>query len=333
MNIPSLTALLLASAACGWSLPAQELDMIVAGQRYLMNGQWLEAYLSFDSLHRIDESDPAGYLFRAGALLANMIDSEDDLYGQTFNTLCDSVRDVSEIRLADCTPSDSALTYLYLGHQYAYRALYEARFASRLSALSYGIKAKNQYLKGLQCDSLLYDLYLGIGSYHYWKSVESGFLRFAGIFKDERTKGMAEVGLAIDRSLFSGEAAKSAMIWIMINEENYDSAVALSRAMLNDYPEGNNFVWPLAEAFFKSEKYQEAADMYQILLERLKRNPGNFFNVIEIIYRLKMTYDRLNEDDRSKTVIAYLKSVYDEIPGDIRRKQRHRLNSLLGRGR
>ena len=91
---------------------------------------------------------------------------------------------------------------LYLGHQAAYRSLYEARFGSRFSALTYGLKAKGFYRDGLAADSALYDLYLGLGSYHYWKSAKAGILRTAGIFNDDKEKGISEIRKAIDSSLF-----------------------------------------------------------------------------------------------------------------------------------
>lgn len=311
----------------------EKIEIILEGQEAILNGYWEDAYRIYDELHQIDTTDPAGYLFRAAVLQAEMMDKEENLYGNRLKSLCDSTKLLSERRLNGCSLQDSALCYLYIGHQYAYRSLWEMRFGSKISALSCGFKVKGQYHKGLKVDSTLYDLYLGLGSYHYWKSVKSGILKLAGIFKDDKDKGIAEIELAVDSSLFSKEASRAALIWIMIREKNYDSAIALSKVMLQKYPDGNSFLWPLAESYYRAKRYEEAAGIYSLTLERLQDNPGNYYNIIESTYWLCSSYEKLGEKDKAKESAAYLSSVYSDIPRGIRRKQRSKLGYLLGRNR
>jgi tetratricopeptide (TPR) repeat protein len=312
-------------------LSPQKLDRIREGQKAVMNGQWDNAYRIFEDLHADDSADPAGYIFRAAVLQSEMMDREENVHGRQFRFLCDSARYLAENWLTCCTPRDSALCYLYLGHQYAFRSLYEARFASRLAALSLGLKAKGQYRKGLRTDSTVYDLYLGLGSYHYWKSVSAGILRTAGIFKDERKRGIAEIKLAADSSLFSGDAAASALIWVMINEENYDSSVSLSLQMLALYPDGNSFLWPLGESYYRSGKFAEAAQVYDRLFEGLKIRPGNFYNLIESAYWFCRAAENIGDTSKTGEIVSFLDSAYDDIPKSIRRKQRSRLAFLMRR--
>ncbi len=295
----------------------------------MLNGDYKAAYEIVNRLGAKDKSDPIGYIFRAAVLQAEMIESEEDSPGDRFKALCDSTVLLSEEKLENCTTSDSALYYLFIGHQDAYRALWEARFGSKLSALKYGFKARNQYQKGLEVDSTLYDLYLGIGSFHYWKSVKSGFLRTVGIFKDEREIGIHEILLAADSSLFSREAAHSAMIWIMLNEESYDEAIALAETMFRKYPNGNSLLWPIAEAYYKEEKYDEAAKMYEYILNRLLSSPGNYYNIIESSYLLCQSLEKAGKSERIKKISDYIKSIEDKIPESTQDRQRGRLGYLL----
>jgi tetratricopeptide (TPR) repeat protein len=311
-------------------LSDEKLGRILDGQKAILNGRWEGAFQIFDSLH-VDSADPAGYIYRAAVLHSEMMDREENLHGRAFRLLCDSAKWAAERFLAQCNARDSALCYLYLGHQYAFRSLWEARFASKFSALSLGLKAARHYRKGLQIDSALYDLYLGLGSYHYWKSVRAGILRTVGIFRDEREKGITEISLAADSSLFSGDASKSALIWIMINEENYDSAVFLCLEMLDRYPDGNSFLWPLGESYFKSERFAEAVEVYDRLFERLKNRPGNFYNVIESAYWLNRAAEQDGDTTGTGEIRSFLDAVYDDIPKNIRRKQRSRLAYLMRR--
>lgn len=315
----------------GTLLTKEKIEMINSGQQAIMNGFWCDARDIFDRYRVIYPGDPAGYLFLAAALQSEMIDREEDIFGKKFILLCDSTRIAAEAYLENCTTRDSALCYLYMGHQYAYQSLYESRFGSSLSALSMALKAKGKYQEGLKIDSTLYDLYLGLGSYHYWKSVKSGILRWAGIFKNEKQPSISEIELAADSSLFSKEASRSALIWIMINEEEYDSAITLAEDLLGKYPHGNSFLWPLAQAYYGSGRFEPAAENYGKLIRRLKSRPGNYYNLIEAVYWYKMACDEMGEGDRAEEEVMQLNSAYKSIPKKIRRRQRSRLGRLLGK--
>ncbi len=314
-----------------FSLTPEKIEIIKQGQAAMLDGNYRAAYEIVARLGRNDVGDPAGYIFRAAVLQAEMIESEEDLSGNKLKLLCDSTKELSEAKLKDCSSADSALCYLYIGHQYAYRALWEARFGSKFAALRYGFKSRSQYRMGLEVDSTLYDLYLGLGSFHYWKSAKSGILRSLGLFKDEREKGIKEVHLAIDSSLFSREAGRSALIWIMLNEENYDSAIKLSQMMSRKYPEGNSMLWPMAEAYFKKERYDDAAKIYELILNRLLSSPGNYFNIIESSYWLCQSLDKIGRFDKIKEIAGYINSIYDKIPQSMRNKQESKLNYLMKR--
>ena len=324
-----LTGFLLAASAMTQPLLSLEkIEAILAGEEALLAADWPGAYAIYDTLHREDTTDPAGYLFRAGVLQAEMTDREENLYGARFNVLLDSTRYLAKQRLRNCSRCDSALYSLYLGHQYAYRSLWESRFGSGLAALGSVMKAKAAYEDGLKADSTLYDLYLGLGSYHYWKSVKAGFLRTIGLFGDDRAQGIQEIKRAIDSSLFSGKSARAALIWIWINEKDYDSAVSLATEMSQQYPSGNTFLWPLGEAYFKSGQYAPATETYNKILERLKTEPGNYYNVIEAVYWLVLSFDKLGAKKKKDSIAAYIDSIYKDIPKEIRRKQRSRLGYL-----
>ena len=191
---PILCLLVFYPSIPSFSITPENVEIISRGQAAMLNGNYGAAHEIISRLYPDDSSDPAGYIFRATVLQAEMIEAEENLSGDKLKLLCDSTKQSAEIKLNNCSASDSALCYLYIGHQYSYRALWEARFGSKFSALKNGYKARGQYQKGLEIDSTLYDLYLGLGSFHYWKSVKSGILGSLGIFKDERQKGINATG-------------------------------------------------------------------------------------------------------------------------------------------
>jgi len=320
-------------SVAGQILSPDRLDLINRGMASMLGGHWQEAYDTFSELHLTDSNNPAGYLFRAGVLQAEMIDREENLYSKELKALLDSVEMYTEERMKLCSREDSAIYYLYLGHAYAYRSLREARFGSKLSALSDGFKAKGRYMDGLKTDSTLHDLFLGLGSYHYWKTVKAGILRTFGIFKNDRQKGIDEIQLAAESSLFSKDAAQSALIWIMINDKEYDTAIEMSKTMIKKYPDALSFYWPLAQSYYRNENYEKASDIYRIILDRQKQAPGNYYNLIEAVHGLYFALDKSGENGKAYSVLQYLDSVYTDIPKNTRHEQRSKLWSLRRRGR
>ena len=99
--------------------------------------------------------------------------------------------------------------------------------------------------------------------------------------------------------------------------------------MLESYPDGNTFIWPLAESYYKNGEFEKAADTYYLLYQKLKKNPGNYFNIIESAYRCRLACENLKRRDRIKEIKSYINSVMKAIPKEIRYRQKSRLAHLV----
>jgi hypothetical protein len=279
---------------------------VIQAQQLLFNDQFDQV----DSIYRehIEDhpEDPTGYLFRAGALFAEMSDREDNLHEELFRRSLDTVDILTERILDACNDPTAAWMYLLRGHARAYQSLYQSKFGSFMSALKLGLATIDEYETGLKHDSTLYDLYAGIGSYHYWKSAKAGFLKWLGIFKDEKDKGIRELHLAADSSLLHRELAQSALIWVWLDRQEYDSAIAIARDFADRYPDGKTFLWPLAQALFAKGDYEQAAEVYAEIRTRLAPDPGNYFNLIECDYHLTQCYNWLGDKEHTRSAARQL---------------------------
>jgi len=174
----------------------------------------------------------------------------------------------------------------------------------------------------------VYDLYLGLGLYHYWKSTKAGLLRWIGIFANDKEKGIAQLRVAADSALISSESARNSLIWIWLDADQLDSVTSGGTRMLKRYPAGVTPLWPLAEAYWRKEDYSASLDCYRRLRQRFSDAPGNYYNLIEIDYQILLCLDQLGlKDEAVATALAasgYIKSV----PDDIRHRQRHKLAAL-----
>jgi tetratricopeptide (TPR) repeat protein len=185
--------------------------------------------------------------------------------------------------------------------------------------------ARSDYETGLAYDSTLYDLYFGIGGYHYWKSAKAGFLRWIGIFKNEKEKGIDELYIAYDSSTISKTSARSALAYIYINEEEYDSAIAIIDEIRAEYPEGHTLLWPRGEALFKARRYRESLGVYQDLYARLKSNPGNYYNLIESAHYITRCYEEMGMKEKMKTFAREVTDLCSDLPRKMRNKRRAEL--------
>jgi hypothetical protein len=302
---------------------------IMQAQQCLFNDQFEAA----DSIYREHinhrSSDPAAYVFRAGALFAEMSDREDNLQEQAFKELLDSVEVLTACVLDTCDQPTAAWMHLWRGHARAYHSLYESKFGSFLSALKLGLSTIEEYEAGLRADGPLYDLYMGIGSYHYWKSAKAGLLRWLGIFSNEKNKGIAELRLAADSSLMHRELSRSALIWIWLDQREYDSAAALAEEFARRYPDGKTFLWPLAQARFRQTKYEQAAEVFLRIRSKLEDSPGNYHNLVECDYYLAQCYSWLSDPDRLRAAAARLTEYSDAIPAVTRKRQQAKINYLM----
>lgn len=303
--------------------------MLLDGQRFLLSDRFDNADSVFAGYGRVYPHDPAGDLFCAGVLMARMTDREEQIDNEQFLALLDTA-DARVDRALD-TATDRrhrAWLYLYRGHASAYRSLWQARFGSFISSVRLAMKARDAYEQGLNADSTLYDLYLGTGAYHYWKSAKAGVLRVIGIFRDEKDRGIEELKLAIDSSIISSDPARSALAWIWLDREQYDSAIAVCRTLLADYPNGKSFLWPLARALFEKKDYRQALDTYRLLREQIARDPGNYYNLIECDARIGECLEAMGFDDQAQAAAREARRYDDAIPKQVRRRQRHNLDYL-----
>jgi hypothetical protein len=272
--------------------------------------------------------DPAGYLFRGVRLLNEMFEYEntarkDELFAalDTVYLLAESIRDTAQ-------PHTAAWMSLWIGHAKAHKSLWESRFGMFTSALKTGLQAKSEYERGLATDATVTDLLFGLGNYHYWKSVKGGMLTSIGLLSDEREKGITELHRAATTSLISQEAAKDAFIWIWLDQKKYDKVIARCEERIAEYPNGWQFYWPLAEAYYASNKFMKSAAVYAKLREKGQQEPGNYINLVTSDYYLYLCYDALNDKEGRQNVTDQFMKYYRKLPDFCKQRRRDKIDFL-----
>ena len=238
----------------------------------------------FETLIRMAPEDPAGYFFLAALYQAQMIDYESNFRKSDFYKNIKMAKKFARKRIK--RDKKDAWAYLILGNAYGAKAVYDAKKGKWWSGLNGGLSAKSALKQAIKHDPELYDAYVGLGSYHFWASVITRAFWWLPFIGDHRQKGISEMKLAYEKSIFSSGAAASGLVWMYIREKEFDQAISLAQKMRSLYPQGKSFLWALAEAYFDKRDWNNALLKYQELLERVEKNhasknPDQSYNLIE----------------------------------------------------
>jgi tetratricopeptide (TPR) repeat protein len=249
--------------------------------------------------------DPAGYFLKAMLYQAQMIDYESDSREKDFYENIKLARKYAQERIKNNKSAGSmgkdAWAYLFLGNTYGAKAVYEARKGNWWSGLNNGLMAKSALKEALKRDPELYDAYVGLGSYHYWASVVTKAFWWLPFFGDRREEGITEMKLAFEKSIFSQDAAANGLIWIFINEKEYDQAISLAEKMQNKYSGGKSFLWGLATAYYEKFDWKDALFSYQEIVRRIQRGQNdpeglnNYYNLVECKFHIANCYFNLGK--------------------------------------
>jgi len=295
------------------------LQALRGAEAAIFDERWDRAEHIADSLSVCDTLLPCALLIRAGSLQARMFAQEDKSEKKQMLLLLDSAETVLESRLKTAPVADSALLLYFMGNCHAYRSIWDAKFGSIISAIKQGFRARDDYQLGLSIDSGLTDLFLGVGVYKYWKSAKSGVLRWSGIVQDERQIGKEEVKRAIHDALISPDGAKSAYMWILMNEKEYRAAADIAEALADKFPHGSTFLWPLATCYKKMNKYTLARDTYLKIRSKLIDNPGNQINLLKVDFEIYQLAKKLEDTATIRLVAEGFESYSRETPRKTRR--------------
>lgn len=265
------------------SLLPQTWERVEKGIYLTNNGQYGEALELFDQIIDRRPQHPAGYFFKAAALQAKMMDLEDYRWESDFYAFLDTTEELCRhIQRAD---REDPWTEFFLGGTFGFRAAYQAKRGHWWSGFKNGRRAKASLEKALRLDPQLWDAYLGLGTYHYWRSRMTGFLKWLPFFSDQRERGIRELWLTAQRGHFSSASAKEGLVWIYIEEGEYGRALSLSQELCKLYPSGRSFLWGMARALWGKGDWKGAEDVYRRILNSVEAEKlDNHYNAIECRY-------------------------------------------------
>lgn len=236
--------------------------LVVRGIRQSGSQEYRSAMSTFDRAIGDFPSHPAGYLNKAILLQVMSLDFESPVRMPDYLELLEHAESLGE-RMAKQRGTEAEGWY-YVGMSRSYIAYYNFRDGENwLSGLSHGMTATGYLEDCLELNPRAYDAMTGIGTYKYWKSQNMSFLTWTPLVDDERTTGIRMLHRAEARAEYTAQQATNSLIWIYIEEERWDEAIASARDILQRFPKNRLFLWGLASAAEGKEDWRTARDAYE----------------------------------------------------------------------
>lgn len=325
-----VSAFLLGPEAPAVSLDSTYVNQLRQGIAFTVTEQFDSARSVFAALIQADSADHAARLYLAGVDHAEMLDREDYSRKEQFNLAAEAAIETAEgaLTIKGGTVDrdhDSAWAYLTIGNAHAYIASLEAKAGSWWTAMRRGVKAKGAYLKALELNPRLYDAYLGLGTYHFWKSAKTEFINWLPLVPDKKSEGVDELLIAVDSSLLSNDLALNSLVWIYIQQKQTDLALACAKRLHDKYPESRLFTWAMAFSSYADGHFHDALDYFGKIIASLESDPTqNYFNLIECRHHRGEIFEMVN--DSSAAALEYRALVEYPVPANVRDRQEGKID-------
>ncbi len=273
--------------------------------RWTINGQFEQAEHFLQQ--KIEQSDsallPCFYL--ASVLNSKMNYYENQQEAVSFGNLLRSVINRSNHKLNSLFGNDSLMArlYFYRGSAYGYLAYFQGQNGHWFNALKNGLKAVNDLKTAVRLDSTLYEAYLGLGTYKYWRSTKLKFALWLPFVPDQRQEGIRDIKHALKSSSNSRYMALHQLIYILTDYGHYDEALHYAQEGISAFPKSPFMWWAYAHTYFKAHQYAQAAKAYAHLLHLIeKKQQRNLSQWLACSVRLAEIYRRMGNRTQARTL-------------------------------
>ncbi|UCF65514.1 MAG: hypothetical protein JSW33_06690 [bacterium] len=299
---------------------------ILRGIELTLNNQFEQADQLYQDIIDSLPHYPAGYFYKGATMQAEMLDAENFQNKQAFYTLMNKTIQIADS--LDRLGEDNAWIYFYKGSAYLYRSFLKMKDGNWYAAYQDARKGVKTLEAAVQKDSTLYDAYLGIGSYKYWKSAKAKFLLWLPFISDQREQGMELVSEAIQKGLFIEVVGKDQLVWILMDYGDIRQALILARENHQSYPTSRFLKWTLASAAFYAGEWPLSEKLYDELLLEVRQLPvNNGFNEVDCLVRLA-EIARENES-WDKTLLYADEALRISMDSDTRERAKNKLKKAL----
>lgn len=318
------------------TFPDKKVDRLLKeGKNLLLNQEYGKADSTFEYLDLEYPSLPFGKVYRAANSIARSLDYGIEFQNSFIIEVLENAVDLSENKL-DQNEDDIWNNY-FMALSKGYLAYYLALKENYIDAFSEGFYSISFFKRCEEMNPDFYESKIASGTFLYWKSEKADWLPFIG---DDKQTGISYLEEVIEHKSYNYYIAVNSLMWIYINEKDYEKAVSTAEIVLNNYPDNRYFQWGLARAYEGIDK-KKAIEIYSSILKSLiSIKKLNEYNEITIKHKIAQLYERMGD---IKTALKYcdeinnIHNISDEVVERLGnrlervREQSERLKNMLRR--
>ena len=307
--------------------PEEIIDAYIQkGIRATVLQQYQLAISFFDSLRYFLKDDPRPDFYQAAALQSKMMDYENYEDEPEFFRLIQKVISITEKQIEQ--NPNVAKSYFFKGGAYSYRGYYYAKRKDYARGLRDSITGIKYLEKAVSIDSTLYDAYLAIGTYKYYRGRLTRYVNWLPFVSDQSKEGLEMIHKAIEKGRYSRAAAINGLIWLDIDEKKYTRAIQTALKMLNEYPASRFFLWPLAGAYFKAGYYKKSNDVYRDLQDSYQNEEkNNHYNEMICGYKMMKANENLDKPEEVCEISNQLLAI--SLNDAVRKRLKDKLKEIV----
>jgi len=242
--------------------------------------------------------DPAPYFLDGALTFIYMVDFVTDSLDQRFDR--DMAKAEELARAGIEAEGENARDLFFIGSVRIFRMVRYGWERKYLKALTTGNSALAPLLRALELNPKLYDAYLAKGALDYFSGRVN---RYIPGMKGTQTvnQGIREIRTVYEKGFYFKASAGQALSWVLKEEGRASEALAVSRALVETYPESRTFRWGLGDLYIELEMWEEAKALYRKLYEDVKRDqPTCYTNIYQIKYLLARVYAGLGDEETAR---------------------------------
>lgn len=240
------------------------------GIKLVYQDRFPEAILLFDSLQEVFPHHPAPYFYRAATYQSWMSSYRFNKFQAQLEADVQKAINIGN-ELLKQRQEDPWLNF-YIGAAYGYRAFFKVRSWNFIGAYVDGKKGIGNFNKALEKDSTLYDVYLGLGAYHYWRTARSSFIRVIAFWMpDKRDFGLEQIEFTIRHGRYAPEEATLALVTSLYDYKKYQLAVeVLERFMAGYQTQLISSLYLHGRLLVEFQRWPEVRETFAEILSRLE---------------------------------------------------------------
>jgi len=275
----------------------------------VVNQEYIEANKYFKRLATEYPELPLGKIYLAASKIAEAYDYKKE-YDSDYieSNLHEAIEHAEELLSTD---EDNLWFNYYYALAEGYLAYYDAIRDDWLPALLTGMNSIKAFGNCLNFENNFYEAYIAIGTYEYWMSRKTEFLDWIPFYDDETEIGIEKLRTAIQSASYNSHLAVNSLIWIYIDQKDFNTAIEIGQKAVNEFPGSRYFKWGLARAY-EDVNTDSSIQLYYDLLESFRQETDqNSINSIILKHIIAQQYVKMGEKDKALILCDEILSLSD----------------------